>query len=162
MEALQLNDQRKTEALQEFLSFRLGAEQYGIDILAVREIRAYERPTHIANTAEFIRGVINLRGAIVPIVDLRIKLGLPNPSYDGATVVIIINIANRMVGIVVDSVSDVVQLNANQIQPAPEFSAQVATSHILGIASLADSLLILIDIAGYMTAADMGLVAAAA
>src|SRR5216110_2780688 len=91
--------------VKEFLSFRLGAEEYGIDILTVREIRAFERPTRIANAPAFILGVVNLRGVIVPIVDLRIKFGMAQPTYDSSTVVIILNVAARVLGIVVDSVS---------------------------------------------------------
>jgi purine-binding chemotaxis protein CheW len=106
-------------------SFRLGAEEYGIDILAVREIRAFERPTRIASAPAFILGVINLRGVIVPIVDLRIKFGVGEAAYDGTTVVIILNVANRVLGIVVDSVSDVLPLKDEEIRPAPEFSAAI-------------------------------------
>ena len=155
-------DQSAKPVAKEFLSFRLGAEEYGIDILAVREIRAYERPTRIANTPDYIRGVINLRGAIVPIVDLRIKLGQANPAYDSVTVVIILNIGGRMTGVVVDSVSDVIALTPDQIRPAPDFHASVGTSAITGLASLGENLLILVDIAAFMADADIGPVAAAA
>jgi chemotaxis signal transduction protein len=100
--------------VKEYLSFRLGAEEYGIDILAVREIRPFERPTRIANAPEFILGVVNLRGVIVPIVDLRIKFGMAQALYDGSTVVIILNVADRVLGIVVDSVSDVLPLKGRR------------------------------------------------
>jgi len=96
----------------EFLAFTLGKEEYGIDILKVQEIRGYEAVTRIANSPDFIKGVVNLRGIIVPIVDMRIKFQLGEPTYDQFTVVIILNIGGRVVGMVVDSVSDVITLNS--------------------------------------------------
>ena len=92
-------------ASREFLAFKLGAEEYGIDILKVQEIRGYEAVTRIANAPEFLKGVVNLRGIIVPIVDMRIRFNLGEPGYDQFTVVIILNIAGRVVGMVVDSVT---------------------------------------------------------
>ena len=106
---------------QEFLVFSLGDEEYAIDILKVQEIRGYENVTRIANAPDFIKGVTNLRGVIVPIVDLRIKFRLERADYDDQTVVIVVNIADRVVGIVVDRVSDVMTLTAEQRKPAPEF-----------------------------------------
>jgi len=144
--------------VKECLSFRLGAEEYGIDILAVREIRAFERPTRIASAPAFILGVINLRGVIVPIVDLRIKFGVGEAAYDGTTVVIILNVANRVLGIVVDSVSDVLPLKDEEIRPAPEFSAAIEASYVRGLASVNERLLILVDIEMLMTSPGMALV----
>jgi purine-binding chemotaxis protein CheW len=142
----------------EFLTFRLGAEEYGIDILKVQEIRSYEPPTRIANAPEFIKGVVNLRGVIVPIVDLRLKLGCPTADYNSFTVVIVLNVRNRVVGAVVDSVSDVLELNRDAIRPAPELSsAAVDTSFITGIGTINDRMLILMDIEALMSSADMGL-----
>ncbi|MDY0748482.1 chemotaxis protein CheW [Paucibacter sp. R3-3] len=142
----------------EYLTFRLGAEEYGIDILKVQEIRSYEPPTRIANAPEFIKGVVNLRGVIVPIVDLRVKLGCPTIEYNSFTVVIVLNVRNRVVGAVVDSVSDVLELNRDSIRPAPELSsATVDTSFITGIGAVSDRMLILMDIEGLMSSADMGL-----
>ena len=153
-------------AAREYLSFKLGAEEYGIDILKVQEIRSYEPPTRIANAPDFIKGVVNLRGVIVPIVDLRLKLGCPTAEYNSFTVVIVLNVKNRVVGAVVDSVSDVLELAKDAIRPAPELAASsVDTSFITGIGSVADRMLILMDIEGLMSSADMGLmdsVAAAA
>jgi len=147
----------------EYLTFRLGAEEYGIDILKVQEIRSYEAPTRIANAPEFIKGVVNLRGVIVPIVDLRLKLGCPTAEYNSFTVVIVLNVKNRVVGAVVDSVSDVLQLAPEAIRPAPELSSStVDTSFITGIGSVAERMLILMDIEGLMSSADMGLMEAAA
>jgi purine-binding chemotaxis protein CheW len=144
-------------ASQEFLTFTLGAEEYGIDILKVQEIRGYDSVTRIANTPEFIRGVINLRGHIVPIVDLRVRFGLSEPRYDAFTVVIILNIGSRIVGVVVDSVSDVMTLRREQIRPAPEFSSTLGTEYLLGLGALDDRMIILVDIACLLESADMGL-----
>jgi purine-binding chemotaxis protein CheW len=147
---------------REFLSFRLGAEEYGIDILKVQEIRGWESPTAIANTPEFIKGVINLRGIIVPIVDLRIKFRLGAASYDALTVVIILSVAKRVVGIVVDAVSDVITLAPQQIRPAPEFGAAVDARFITGLGTVGERMLILADIERLITSADMQLVEPAA
>ena len=147
----------------EFLTFRLGAEEYGIDILRVQEIRSYEPPTRIANAPAFIKGVVNLRGTIVPIVDLRLKLGCDQAEYNSFTVVIVLNVRGRVVGAVVDSVSDVVQLGADNVKAAPELGAgQVDTSYITGIGNTAgdakDRMLILIDIEKLMSNPEMGLI----
>jgi purine-binding chemotaxis protein CheW len=146
-------------AAGEFLTFRLGAESYGIEILKVQEIRGYESPTAIANAPAFIKGVINLRGVIVPILDLRIKFRLSEASYDEFTVVIILNVAGRVVGVVVDSVSDVLTLAAGSIQAPPEFaSATFDTKYITGLGTVDDRMLIMLDIEKLMTGADMALV----
>lgn len=158
----------------EYLTFRLGGEEYGIDILRVQEIRSYEPPTRIANAPPFIKGVVNLRGVIVPIVDLRLKLGCDSAEYNGFTVVIVLNVRGRVVGAVVDSVSDVLELGADHIKAAPELSSGVDSSFITGIGSVksgqgkdgeeggSERMLILMDIEGLMSAADMGLMDAAA
>lgn len=143
----------------EFLTFRLGAESYGIEILKVQEIRGYETPTAIANAPAFIKGVINLRGVIVPILDLRIKFRLSEAKYDDFTVVIILNIAGRVVGVVVDSVSDVLTLSSDAIRPTPEFaSATFDTKYITGLGTVDEQMIILLDIEKLMTGADMALV----
>jgi purine-binding chemotaxis protein CheW len=144
---------------REYLSFKLGAEEYGIDILKVQEIRGYEQPTRIANAPHFIKGVVNLRGVIVPIVDMRLRFGLPDVKYDSFTVVIILNVAHRTVGMVVDSVSDVLELPAGQIKPAPEFNGAIDAAYITGLGTIKhgedERMLILMDIEQMMTAADM-------
>jgi purine-binding chemotaxis protein CheW len=142
----------------EFLSFRLGTEEYGIDILKVQEIRGYDAVTRIANTPEFLKGVINLRGTIVPIIDLRIKFGLGSPVYDEFTVVIILNVAGRIIGVVVDSVSDVLTLTDEQMRPAPEFSAAFDTQYVIGLGAIEERMLILVDIEKLISSRDMGLV----
>ncbi|MEN9658010.1 MAG: hypothetical protein RL571_1475 [Pseudomonadota bacterium] len=146
------------DAAREILVFALGSEEYGIDILKVQEIRGYDAVTSIANVPAFIKGVINLRGNIVPIVDLRIKFGLGNIMYDHFTVVIILNVANRTVGIVVDGVSDVLTLAANHVKPAPEFGAVLDTAYIQGLGTLEERMIILVDIEKLMTSNDMSLV----
>lgn len=144
-------------ALSEFLAFKLGAEEYGIDILRVQEIRSFERPTRMANAPEHILGVVNLRGVIVPIVDMRIKFKLSSVNYDSFTVVIVLNIGTRVVGMVVDGVSDVITLSPQQLRPVPEFSSAIGSDHLLAIGSLEDRMLILIDIDKLMSSADLGL-----
>jgi purine-binding chemotaxis protein CheW len=150
------------EQLREFLSFRLGAEEYGIEILKVQEIRGWEQPTAIANTPAFIKGVINLRGIIVPIVDLRLKFNLGEAKYDEFTVVIILSVAKRVVGAVVDAVSDVLTLAPAQIKAAPEFSTALETQFITGLGTVDERMLILLDIEKLMTSKDMQLVDQAA
>lgn len=142
----------------EFLAFTLGKEEYGIDILKVQEIRGYETVTRIANAPDFIKGVVNLRGIIVPIVDMRIKFNLGEPIYDQFTVVIILNIGGRIVGMVVDSVSDVITLSAEQIKPAPEMGTAFNTDYLVGLGTLDQRMLILVDIDKLMSSAEMGLI----
>lgn len=141
----------------EFLTFTLGGEEYGIDILKVQEIRGYDAVTRIANAPAFIKGVINLRGTIVPIVDLRIKFNIGESVYNEFTVVIILNISNRTMGVVVDGVSDVMALTAEQIRPAPEFGAAVDTRYITGLGAIEERMLILLDIEGLMTSGELAL-----
>ena len=146
------------QASNEYLTFTLGREEYGIEILKVQEIRCYEAVTHIANAPEFIKGVVNLRGIIVPIVDMRIKFNLGKAEYDQFTVVIILNVAGRVVGMVVDGVSDVIQLAGEQIRPAPDFSASsFDTRYITGLGTLDSRMLILVDIEKLMSGSDMAL-----
>jgi len=150
----------------EFLTFRLGEEEYGIDILRVQEIRSYEQPTRIANAPAFIKGVVNLRGVIVPIIDLRLKLGCEKVEYNHFTVVVVLNVKGRVVGAVVDSVSDVLALTRDQIKPAPEISSNVDASYITGIGAVKsgsgdnerERMLILMDIEALMSSAEMGLI----
>ena len=143
---------------QEFLTFTLGPEEYAIDILKVQEIRGYESPTTIANAPAFIKGVINLRGIIVPIVDMRIKFGVGKADYTPFTVVIILSLGGRVVGIVVDGVSDVTMLRSDQIRPAPEFASTVDTRFIKGLGTLSERMLIVVDIEKLMLSAEMALV----
>lgn len=142
---------------QEYLTFILGDEEYGIDILRVQEIRGYDAVTAIANAPPFIKGVINLRGTIVPIVDMRIKFNLPNATYDDFTVVIILNVLQRTVGIVVDGVSDVVALDASAIKPPPEFGSAFDTKFLTGLGINNERMLILVDIEKMLSSRDLAL-----
>lgn len=142
----------------EFLAFTLGKEEYGIDIQKVQELRGYDAVTRIANVPEFIKGVVNLRGIIVPIVDMRIKFNLGTPTYDQFTVVIILHIAGRIMGMVVDSVSDVITLTHEQLKPAPQMGSVVETDYLLGLGTIEERMLILLDIDKLMSSTDMGLI----
>lgn len=146
-----------TDRPLEFLSFTLGKEEYGISIQKVQELRGYDTVTRIANVPDFIKGVVNLRGIIVPIVDMRIRFQLGTPTYDALTVVVIMNLTNRVVGMVVDSVSDVVTLTPAQIKPAPEMSGAVGTNYLTGLGTIDDRMLILIDIDKLMNSPEMSL-----
>ena len=142
----------------EFLAFTLGKEEYGISIQKVQELRGYETVTRVANAPPFIKGVVNLRGIIVPIIDMRIRFNLGTPTYDAMTVVVILNVAGRVVGMVVDSVSDVVTLTPAQIKPAPEMSGSMSTDYLTGLGSIDERMLILVDIDKLMSGTDMGLI----
>lgn len=148
-----------TTGAREYLTFRLDQEEYGIDILKVQEIRGYEPPTRIAHAPEFIKGVVNLRGTIVPIVDMRLKFNCSKADYNSFTVVIILNLRNRVVGIVVDSVSDVMELSPDNMRSAPDIESAIDSSCILGLGSVGERMLILLDIEKLMSSVDMGLVA---
>ena len=143
---------------QEFLVFTLGDEEYGIDILKVQEIRGYDQVTRIANTPAFIKGVTNLRGVIVPIIDLRIKFAQPGVQYNDNTVVIVLNLEHRVVGIVVDGVSDVLSLTTDQIRPSPEFAVTMSTEYLTGLGALGERMLILVDIEKLLSSDEMALV----
>jgi purine-binding chemotaxis protein CheW len=145
----------------EVLSFRLGGEEYAISILKVQEIRGYDAVTRIANAPEYMKGVVNLRGIIVPIVDMRIKFAVGAPTYDAFTVVIVLNIHGHTIGMVVDSVSDVVTLTPDQIKPAPDMGASVATEFLRGLGTVGERMLILLDIDMLLGSAEMGLLATA-
>ncbi len=142
---------------QEFLTFTLGDENYALDILAVKEIRGYESVTKIANAPPFIKGVINLRGDIVPIVDLRIKFSVGSATYDEFTIVIVLHIHSRIVGIVVDGVSDVVSLNKGQLRPPPDFGVAFNSRYLLGLATIHEQMIILVDIEELISSEEMGL-----
>jgi purine-binding chemotaxis protein CheW len=145
----------------EYLTFRLGAEEYGVDILRVQEIRSYDPVTRIANAPGFIKGVVNLRGNIVPIVDMRVRLQLGEAGYDATTVVIILNVGSRTVGMVVDGVSDVVALDADALRPPPEFGGALDTRYITGLGALDERMLILIDIESLISEDILNIAAAA-
>jgi purine-binding chemotaxis protein CheW len=155
-----LNDLTTTGA-REYLTFRLDQEEYGIDILKVQEIRGYEPPTRVANAPAFIKGVVNLRGTIVPIVDMRLKFNCSQSEYNSFTVVIVLNLRSRIVGIVVDSVSDVMELPPESLKAAPEIDSVIDSSAVLGLGSVGERMLILLDIEKLMSSPEMGLVSMA-
>jgi purine-binding chemotaxis protein CheW len=142
----------------EVLSFRLGTEEYGIGILSVQEIRGYEVPTRIANAPAWLPGVLNLRGQIVPVVDMRLRFNLGQAGYDAFTVVIILNIGRHVIGMVVDAVSDVVTLAPEQVRPAPSLGGGIDAECLRGLGTVGERMLILLDIDRLMTAPEMGLV----
>jgi purine-binding chemotaxis protein CheW len=156
-------DQRVTDATaiaagaSQYLTFTLGSAEYAVDILKVQEIRGYDSVTEIANAPAFIKGVINLRGVIVPIVDMRIKFQVGEERYDQFTVVIILNVLRRVVGIVVDGVSDVITLPPDQIKDSPEFGAALDTKYIMGLGTIDQRMIILVDIEKLMSSRDMEL-----
>lgn len=159
--ALALNSSRDVQGpsasdgahVHEFLSFKLGNEEYGVNILRVQEIRSFEKPTALANSPADILGVVNLRGVIVPIIDLRVRLRLAQAAYDEQTVVIIVNVGERVVGLVVDSVSDVLTLQPEQMRPVPALDSGFAAEHLLALGAVDDRMLLLLDIEKYLTAA---------
>ena len=152
-----------TDAIaQEYLVFRLGDEEYGIDILKVQEIRGCDRLTRIPNAPNFITGVTNLRGVIVPIVDLRVKFSQGDVEYNDNTVVIVLNLGQRVVGIVVDGVSDVLSLTSDQIRPAPEFAVTLSTEYLTGLGALGERMLILVNIEKLLNSEEMALLDIAA
>ncbi|MBX9895836.1 MAG: chemotaxis protein CheW [Nitrosomonas sp.] len=158
MNAVHPNPPVTKPVANEFLTFRLGHEEYGIEILKVQEIRGYDAITQIANSPEFIKGVVNLRGIIVPIIDMRIKFDLGQAQYDQFTVVIILNVAGRVMGMVVDGVSDVLTLEDEQIRPTPGLGSIIDTEYIMGLGTVDERMLILIDIEKMMSSSDMGLI----
>lgn len=139
---------------RQFLTFRLAEEEYGVGILSVQEIRGWSSVTAIPHAPAWLLGVINLRGSVVPVVDLRIKLGLARADYNEFTVVIILNVGTRVVGIVVDGVSDVITLTDDEIRPAPPLGAGADTRHILGF-GLGERMRILMDVERLMAGADL-------
>ncbi len=160
MNVMEKNTETTTTGAREYLTFRLDQEEYGIDILKVQEIRGYEPPTRIAHAPTFIKGVVNLRGTIIPIVDMRLKFNCSKAEYNSFTVVIILNLRNRVVGIVVDSVSDVMELSAESIRPAPDIESVIDNDCIMGLGSVGERMLILLDIEKLMSGLDMGLASA--
>lgn len=146
---------------REFLSFVLGDEHYALDIHAVKEIRGYEPATKIANAPDYIKGVINLRGDIVPIVDMRLKFAVGEATYNEFTIVIMLHVDDRIVGIVVDAVSDVIRLDREQLRPPPKFGVAFDSRYLYGLATVDEQMIILVNIAALISSEELGLVDAA-
>jgi len=147
------------EASREVLVFVLGNEEYGVDILKVQEIRGYEKVTPIPSAPVYLKGVVNLRGIIVPVIDLRIKFGLKEPRYDSFTVVIILRVAGRVIGMVVDGVSDVVALAPGDVKAAPQLGALVDSSFLAGVATHGERMVMLLDIEKFLSSGELNLLA---
>ena len=150
------------EATREVLVFVLGSEEYGVDILKVQEIRGYEKVTPIPSAPDYLKGVVNLRGIIVPVIDLRVKFGMANPAYDAFTVVVILRITERVIGIVVDGVSDVIRLAPGDVKAAPQLGSMVDASYLAGLATRDQRMILLVDIEKLLSAGELGLLARAA
>jgi purine-binding chemotaxis protein CheW len=150
------------DATREVLVFVLGAEEYGVDILKVQEIRGYEKVTPIPSAPAYLKGVMNLRGIIVPVIDMRLKFGLGDPRYDAFTVVVILRIAGRVIGIVVDGVSDVLRLAASDVKAAPQLGTVVDGSFLAGIATQGERMVLLLDIEKFLSSAELNLLSASA
>jgi len=147
METARVLDHRTPPANEEqFLTFRLDGQEYGIAILKVQEIKGWDKMTPIPNSPRYVKGVLNLRGVIVPVFDLRLRFGLPEAARDAFTVIIVVNIGGRLAGIVVDAVSDVINVGAEQQCAAPAYEGQQNREFIKGLAQVEDKLLILLDI----------------
>lgn len=144
------NSQSSNALSEQFLTFIMAGEEYGVDILSVQEIRGWESVTHIPNAPTHVKGVINLRGTIVPIIDLRLRFGLENVSYGPMTVVIVLKVESvrgkRIMGIVVDAVSDVYSLALQDVRGAPDLGDHVNTSYIKGLVNVDNKMVILLDI----------------
>lgn len=150
------------ETTREVLVFVLGQEEYGVDILKVQEIRGYEKVTAIPSAPAYLKGVVNLRGIIVPVIDLRVKFGLAEPKYDAFTVVVILRLAGRVIGIVVDGVSDVVRLSPGDVKAAPQLGALVDSSFLAGLAAQADRMILLLDIEKLLSSGELNVLNQAA
>lgn len=153
---IQLNMQQRTEIDQlEFLTFTLGDEHYGLDIMKVKEIRGYETVTKIANAPPFIKGVLNLRGDIVPIIDLRLKFSVGEPTYNEFTIVIMLHISERIVGIVVDAVSDVINISTDDVKPPPQFGVAFDSQYLHGLAPINEQMIILLNIEALISSKEL-------
>ncbi len=141
----------------QFLTFTLGDEEYGVDILKVQEIKGYVPNTRIPNAPSDVRGVLNLRGTIVPIVDLRSKFNLGTIEYDQFTAIVVVVVQNRVMGMIVDSVSEVINIPPSDIQPPPDFGGNMNSSMLRGIAKVGDKLIIVLDIDTVLLGDNVGM-----
>ena len=155
-----IDEYTESQSGQQYLTFTLDDELYAVEILRVQEIKGWESATTIPNTPEYILGVMNLRGTIVPVMDLRLKFGMAAVEYDGTTVVVVLKVMvldqERIMGVIVDGVSDVFNLKDQALQPPPEFgSSSVNTSYLHGLATVNDKLVIILDVDALMSADDI-------
>ena len=150
------------QAALEALVFELGGEEYAVDILKVQEIRGYDKVKPIPRSPDYLKGMINLRGVVVPVLDLRVRFGIAEPRYDAFTVMVILRIAARIVAVVVDGVSDVVRLPAHELKPAPTLGSVVDSSFIAGVATPGDRMVLLLDIEKLLSSGELRLIETAA
>ncbi|MDP9014587.1 MAG: chemotaxis protein CheW [Pseudomonadota bacterium] len=153
-------DKKRDGRTHQYLSFFLGGEEYATDILSVQEIKGWDTVTRVPYSPDYILGVINLRGSIVPVIDLRVRFSLPNAAFDAATVIIVVHVAgtrgNRIVGIVVDAVSDVYSVASENIQPPPDVMGSIDHLFVVGLANIDDKLVIILDIERLVTSSVLG------
>ncbi len=131
---------------QQFVTFLIGEETYGVEVLKVQEIIGMTDITHVPNTVSFMKGVINLRGSVVPVVDMRKKFKMEDQDYDATTVIIIVEVMDRLIGMIVDSVSDVINIEVSNIQSTPHFTAKIETDFVKGIGQVNNNLIIVLDV----------------
>lgn len=158
-----VEQQESNKEYKELLTFFLAGEEYGVDILRVQEIKGWDSVTNIPNTPEYIRGVINIRGSIVPIIDMRLRFNLENRTYDATTVVIVLNVigksgANRTMGVVVDAVSDVYNIPTEDVKASPDFGTAVDTEFVTGLATINEKMIIVLDIDHMLNAAELAVI----
>mgnify|MGYP000883450685 CR=1 FL=1 len=142
-------------SLQQYVTFLIGGETYGVEVLQVQEIIGMTPITFVPNAMNFMKGVINLRGTVVPVIDMRLKLNLDERQYDVSTVIIVVEVKERMIGIIVDSVSDVVSLPVNSIQDTPHFTSKIETDFVKGIGQIDENLVIILDVSRILTTAEI-------
>jgi purine-binding chemotaxis protein CheW len=152
-----MSDEIQSDAvLQQYLTLNLADEEYGIDILAVREIRGWTPVTRIPQSPDYLRGVLNLRGAIVPVLDLRLRFGLPQEEYTANTVNVIVAVGGRLFGVVVDAVSDVLDVADDDLRPVPEMGTAVHTDYLKGLTSVGERMVLLLDVEKLLQLDDSG------
>jgi len=143
----------------QYLTFMLAGEEYGVDILRVQEIKGWDKATPLPNTPDYVRGVMNLRGTIVPIIDLRMRFNLEQIPYGPTTVVIVLKVESegqdRIMGVVVDGVSDVYAVPAEELRPSPEFGGNVQVELVRGLAMVDEKMVIILDIDKLLSADDI-------
>ncbi len=141
--------------LAQYVTFAIGEETYGVEVLKVQEIIGMTKITAIPNSLVFMKGVINLRGTVVPVVDMRLKFNMDERAYDNTTVVLIVEVQKKLVGMIVDAVSDVASLPLENIQDTPHFTARIETDYIRGIGNLDDLLIIVLDVDRILTLKEL-------
>ncbi len=158
----QSTEKLAASATLQFLTFALGAEEYGVEILKIQEIKGFSAITPLPNAPPYVKGVMNLRGTIVPIVDLRKKFGMPEEAYTAFTVIVVVQVQGQIMGFIVDAVSEVLTVSETDIQPTPDLHGQVDTTFLNGLAKTGEKLVILLDIDKVLTAGEIALAAEAA